>query len=332
MFPIRGGVRYLSSPVRTCLNRQTRLMANVGGAGKQFQAEVERRLEADRTTRRRARAGFWTFAAGAFICLGAYGLGSAFPPSVIRLISPRPAAAPPPPDSPEALAQVQRLEKQLMSLPQVLELSKKTDGPDAEYYEARPYATYPRERAVNSLTAGALRGAGRLAIPPLVFAKRDESEAKVFIHVGRGVCGHDGIVHGGLTATLLDEALARQAFLNLPSHLGVTATLTVNYRAPVMADQFILIETKLDTVKGRKATVSGCIYDLDGKLLAESSALYIEPKYAQVLANGDVKHLLGVHTKPSVGMEEKPHHRAGTGEPMPMAGEQVIHGEPPKRD
>jgi acyl-coenzyme A thioesterase PaaI-like protein len=39
--------------------------------------------------------------------------------------------------------------------------------------------------------------------------KKDESEACVFVHLGRGLCGHDGIVHGGLLATLLDEALAR---------------------------------------------------------------------------------------------------------------------------
>lgn len=29
----------------------------------------------------------------------------------------------------------------------------------------------------NSLTAGSLRGPGKLAIPPMVFAKHDESEA-----------------------------------------------------------------------------------------------------------------------------------------------------------
>ena len=48
-------------------------------------------------------------------------------------------------------------------------------------------------------------------MPPLVRARRDEGEAIVIIHVGRGLCGHDGIVHGGLLATLLDESLARIA-------------------------------------------------------------------------------------------------------------------------
>ena len=62
---------------------------------------------------------------------------------------------------------------------------------------------------MNSLTAGALRGPGKLALTPLVRGRYDETESVVFLHLGRGVCGHDGIVHGGLIATLLDETLGR---------------------------------------------------------------------------------------------------------------------------
>ncbi|KAF8754480.1 Thioesterase superfamily [Rhizoctonia solani] len=122
---------------------------------------------------------------------------------------------------------------------------------------------------------------GKLAIPPLVFAKDDESEAIAIIHVGRSLCGHDGIIHGGLLATLLDETLARNALLNLPAKVGVTANLSVNYRAPARADQFIVIHTHLDKVNGRKATVSVL-------------ALFVQPKYAHLLsAHGEVEKLLG---------------------------------------
>ena len=63
---------------------------------------------------------------------------------------------------------------------------------------------------MNSLTGGALHGPGKLALPPLVRAKWDNSEALVFVHVGSALCGHEGIVHGGALATLLDETLGRQ--------------------------------------------------------------------------------------------------------------------------
>ena len=42
-----------------------------------------------------------------------------------------------------------------------------------------------------------------------VRARRDARECWIFIHVGRALCGHEGVVHGGLLATLLDESLAR---------------------------------------------------------------------------------------------------------------------------
>ena len=62
---------------------------------------------------------------------------------------------------------------------------------------------------MNSLTAGALRGPGKLALCPLVRVKKGASESYVFLHLGQGLCGHDGIIHGGLLATLLDESLGR---------------------------------------------------------------------------------------------------------------------------
>ena len=52
-------------------------------------------------------------------------------------------------------------------------------------------------------------GPGCLALLPLVRARVDESESLVIVHVERGLCGHDGIAHGGMLATLLDETLAR---------------------------------------------------------------------------------------------------------------------------
>lgn len=99
------------------------------------------------------------------------------------------------------------LEDQLQDLSIVRELRGRSDA--GEWYETRPYQEFPEERRVNNLTVGALRGPGKLALYPLIRAKKDESESIVVLHLGRGLCGHDGIVHGGLLATVLDETLAR---------------------------------------------------------------------------------------------------------------------------
>lgn len=68
---------------------------------------------------------------------------------------------------------------------------------------------------MNTLTAGALRGPGKLALPPLLRVKEDESETVGILHFGRGLCGHDGIVHGGLIATVFDESLGRLVRFNI---------------------------------------------------------------------------------------------------------------------
>jgi acyl-coenzyme A thioesterase PaaI-like protein len=132
-----------------------------------------------------------------------------------------------------------------------------------------------------------------LALHPLVRAKKDESESYVFVHVGRGLCGHDGIIHGGLLATLLDEILARTAIANLPDKVGVTALLTLNYRAPTRADQFIIVRTFLKEAKGRKATVTGHVEDLDGTVLVEAAGTFVQPRYAKLLNTEALKQAMG---------------------------------------
>ncbi|KAJ6549574.1 HotDog domain-containing protein [Mycena vulgaris] len=143
----------------------------------------------------------------------------------------------------------------------------------------------PRGGRVNKLAAGALRGPGKLALLPLARVKKDESEALIFIHLGRGLCGHDGIIHGGLLATLLDETIVRNAILNLPHKVGVTATLSLTYSI------IRILKTQPVEAKGRKAIVSGRVKALDGTLLIEAeygylptAALLIEPRYAKLLS------------------------------------------------
>ncbi|KAJ3923200.1 HotDog domain-containing protein [Lentinula edodes] len=238
-----------------------------------------------------SRRNLLTLILAASASLTAYTVGSIYPPPPLSLLFPSPAPAPPDPTSLESLEYTASLEKELLSLPLLQSLRA---APDAkEWYEARPYKNFPEERRVNNLTAGALRGPGKLAVPPVVWVRRDESESFVFIHVGRGLCGHDGIVHGGILATLLDETMARTAINNLPERIGVTATLNLNYRAPTKADQFIVIKTKLGEVKGRKANVVARVEDMKGTLLVEAAAMFVQPKYAKLLNTAAMRQVMG---------------------------------------
>lgn len=166
------------------------------------------------------------------------------------------------------------------------------------YIASRPYRNYPPSKLLHSLTAGTLRGPGRFAVAPLVLAKTttgaqalggNEGDCHVFVHLGRSLCGHDGIVHGGLLATLCDEALARTAFVSLPAHVGVTARLEVDYKAPTMADQFVVLKTELVEAEGRKAVVKGTLMDMGGKTLVKARAIFVQPKFAHLLDTSLVK-------------------------------------------
>lgn len=123
-------------------------------------------------------------------------------------------------------------------------------------------------------------------MPPLVFC--DEGKKLVSLsYLGEDLCGHVGMIHGGLLATLLDEAMGRCCFGALPNKIAVTASLTVNYKSPAPSNGFVLLTAEVVKTEGRKCWVKGKIQVLGegeegGKVLAEAEALFIEPRYAKV--------------------------------------------------
>ena len=176
------------------------------------------------------------------------------------------------------------------------------------FTESRPHLKIPAALRQNNLTGGTLAGEGKMSVPPLVFVEREGRSFVSVFHLGRNLCGHPGLVHGGMLATLLDEGLARCCFPALPNKVAVTATLKVDYRKPVEADAYYVLRARTTKVEGRKAWVTGWIEKLgdeedevaedgvkgieSGELskgqkqphlkLVEAEALYIEPRNANV--------------------------------------------------
>ena len=153
--------------------------------------------------------------------------------------------------------------------------------------ESRPHLRFPESHQRHSLTAGTLLGPGKFPVPPIVFC--DDRQLVSISYVGTKMCGHVGMIHGGLLATMLDEGLARCAFNSLPSKIGVTASLTINYRKPAPADSYFVLKAETTKVEGRKVWVRGKIEVLGedekpGQMLVEAEGLFIEPKYAKVSA------------------------------------------------
>lgn len=156
-----------------------------------------------------------------------------------------------------------------------------------DFKEARPHLNIPEAMRERMLTAGALSGPNKIVVPPYVFSERGGKSMVSLMYLGSDVCGHQGIVHGGLLATLLDEGFARCCFPAMPNKVGVTANLNIDYRAPALANNYFALRAETVRQEGRKAWVEGRIETLpeDGSepvVLVEAKALFIEPKQAAV--------------------------------------------------
>jgi adenylylsulfate kinase len=139
----------------------------------------------------------------------------------------------------------------------------------------------------HSLTGGTLIGPGKVVVPPFAWSEKGGKSLVSISYLGVDLCGHPGIVHGGMLATMLDEGLARCCFAALPNKVGMTANLNINYRAPAPAGSFVVLRAKTTKVEGRKAWVEGHIETLAAEgekpvVLVEATALFIEPRQAAV--------------------------------------------------
>ena len=83
---------------------------------------------------------------------------------------------------------------------------------------------------------------------------QQQPEVRVLFQLGGGVCGHAGIVHGGLTAALIDQISGETAFLSAGPG-SFTANLNVNYLKPLIAHRWLLVTGRVVAVEGRKVRV-----------------------------------------------------------------------------
>lgn len=91
--------------------------------------------------------------------------------------------------------------------------------------------------------------------------------------LGKRYTGPPGHCHGGIIATILDEAMGK---VNKLRHVvAVTSEMTVNYLKPVPLKQPLRVEAREVRVKGRKHTNMAEILNENGEVLARSQGLFI---------------------------------------------------------
>lgn len=87
--------------------------------------------------------------------------------------------------------------------------------------------------------------------------------------------GGPGIVHGGLVASALDEAVGLLATWH--SFPAVTARIFVRYRRPVPINTELLVRARIEKTSGRRLHVAAAIADGDDVLAECKAALLHVP-------------------------------------------------------
>ncbi len=81
--------------------------------------------------------------------------------------------------------------------------------------------------------------------------------------------GFPGIIHGGIVASVLDEALNRTSMLGNPPAWTMTGRLEVRYRRNVPYGPLLRVRAKLKSQRGRLLTATGIL------TLAEDEAMVL---------------------------------------------------------
>lgn len=103
----------------------------------------------------------------------------------------------------------------------------------------------------------------------LEFVEKDECYSTTFIPRNEHQ-GYDGIMHGGLVSTILDEVMAR--YINQKGFNAVTARLDIRFRQPTPIGQQLTAVAKIAGKRGNMYELVSEIMLPDGTVTAQGKA------------------------------------------------------------
>jgi uncharacterized protein (TIGR00369 family) len=108
----------------------------------------------------------------------------------------------------------------------------------------------------------------------LSFAYPEPGRAETSCSIPEHFSGWQRMTHGGLLATLLDEAMAHACISR--EGPAVTVELTVRFLKPVEVGQAVLIRAEVREVKGRVLEAQGEVLDSGGEAVARGSGRFLK--------------------------------------------------------
>ncbi len=97
--------------------------------------------------------------------------------------------------------------------------------------------------------------------------------------------GYPGRVHGGVVAAMLDETLGRAIWSDRTAW-GVTAELTIRYKAPVPLGQMLTVVGRITNTRRRLFEAEGELLLADGATAVVASGKFVRLPIDQILEEG----------------------------------------------
>lgn len=85
--------------------------------------------------------------------------------------------------------------------------------------------------------------------------------------------GYVHMMHGGIVATLLDEAMSWAVIDD--GHLAVTAKMEIQFREPVPVNEPLIVVGRVERDRRRAIETSGELLSDDGRRLASSRGIFV---------------------------------------------------------
>lgn len=129
----------------------------------------------------------------------------------------------------------------------------------------------------------AVVGARNAIAPPLAIEHLEPGRARAEVELGAAYEGPPGMVHGGVSALLLDHLMGETAS-NGFTRVTFTGTLTLRYLAPLPLGPVVL-SARITEDDGRKVTVAASIGTRE-EVAVEASGIFVVPSWARPPAEG----------------------------------------------
>ncbi len=141
------------------------------------------------------------------------------------------------------------------------------DGPSGVYYN---------ESGRSWSWGNAAIGLRNAVAPPMHVEHRANDETYAEVHLGAAYEGPPGMVHGGVSALLLDHIMGVTA--SRMTQVTFTGTLTLRYRNPLPLGKVVL-EGRVSGEEGRKVFVAATIAGERG-VAVEAEGIFIVPNWS----------------------------------------------------